>query len=54
MNLELEELRIDLMLEAKTIRQRQHRMNPKYSLMMKEDIERLLDAGYIYLVLKSE
>lgn len=53
-NPELEELRIDLMVGAKKIRQRQHRMNHKYSLMVKEEIDRLLDAGYIYPVLNSE
>lgn len=53
-NPELGELRIDLMVVTKAIRQRQHRMNPKYSLMVKEEIDRLLDAGYIYPVLNSE
>jgi hypothetical protein len=43
-----------LTLGAKAIRQRQHWMNPKYSLMVKEEIERLLDAGYIYPILNSE
>jgi hypothetical protein len=51
---ELGELTIDLMLGAKAIRQRQHRMNPKYSLMVKEEIDKLLDAGFIYPVLNSE
>ncbi|CAM6090629.1 unnamed protein product [Calypogeia fissa] len=44
---------IDLMLGARSIRQRQHRMNPVYSLMVKE-LDRLLSAGIIYLVLNSE
>src|SRR5450759_588711 len=37
-----------------TVRQRQYRMNPKYSLMVKEEIDRLLAAGFIYPVLNSE
>jgi hypothetical protein len=45
---------IDLMLGARSIRQRQHRMNPVYSLMVKEEIDRLLSAGIIYPVLNSE
>ncbi|CAM6113035.1 unnamed protein product [Calypogeia fissa] len=45
---------IDLMLGARSIRQRQHRMNPKYSLMVKEEIDRLLEAGIIYPMLNSE
>ena len=53
-NPELGELSIDLMLGAKAIRQRQHRRNPKYSMMVKEEIERLLDASYIYPMLNSE
>lgn len=53
-NPELGELRIDLMVGAKAIRQSQHTMNPKYSLMVKDEIDRLLDAGYIYPVLNSE
>ncbi|CAM6093881.1 unnamed protein product [Calypogeia fissa] len=45
---------IDLMLGARSIRQRQHRMNPVYSLMVKEELDRLLSAGIIYRVLNSE
>ena len=29
------------------VRQRQYRLNPKYSLMVKEEIDRLLEAGFI-------
>ena len=53
-NPELGEHRIDLMLGATPMRQRQYRMNPKYSLMVKEEIDRLLEAGFIYPVLHSE
>ncbi|CAM6094694.1 unnamed protein product [Calypogeia fissa] len=45
---------IDLMLGARSIRQRQHRMNPVYLLMVKEELDRLLSAGIIYPVLNSE
>ncbi|CAM6128360.1 unnamed protein product [Calypogeia fissa] len=45
---------IDLMLGARSIRQRQHRMNPRYSLMIKEELDRLLEAGIIYPMLNSE
>jgi hypothetical protein len=39
---------------AKPIRQRQYRMNPKYSLMVKEEIDKLLECGFIYPVPYSE
>jgi transposase InsO family protein len=51
---ELGEHRIDLMLGARPVRQRQYRLNPKYSLMVKEEIDRLLEADFIYPVLTSE
>ena len=34
--------------------QRQYHMNPKYSLMVKEEIDKLLEAGFIYKVPYSE
>ena len=45
---ELEEHRIDLVEGAVPVRQRQHRLNPRYSLMVKEEIDALLEAGFIY------
>ena len=36
------------------VRQRQYRMNPKYSLLVKEEIDKLLEAGFIYKVPYSE
>ena len=36
------------------VRQWQYRLNPKYSLMVKEDIDRLLEAGFIYPVNNSK
>ena len=50
----LGEHRIDLVEGAVPIRQRQYRLNPRYSLMVKEDINRLLEAGFIYPVVNSE
>ena len=45
---------IDLIDGSVLIRQRQYRLNPKYSLMVKEEIDRLLEARFIYLVHNSE
>ena len=48
------EHRIDLKDDAVPIRQRQYRLNPKYSLLVKEEIDKLLEAGFIYPVPHSE
>ncbi|CAM6125094.1 unnamed protein product [Calypogeia fissa] len=48
------EHRIDLKEEAVPIRQRQYRLNPKYSLKVKEELDKLLEAGFIYPVKHSE
>ena len=50
----LGEHRIDLVEGAVPVRQRQYRLNPRYSLMVKEDIDRLLEAKFIYPVVNSE
>ena len=50
----LGEHRIDLVEGAVPVRQKQYRLNPRYSLMVKEDIDRLLEAGFIYPVVNSE
>ena len=50
----LGEHRIDLVEGAIPVRQRQYRLNPRYSLMVKEDIDRLLEAEFIYPVVNSE
>ena len=52
--LTLGEHQIDLVNEAAPIRQCQYRLNPRYSLMVKEEIDRLLEAGFIYSVNNSE
>ena len=36
------------------VRQRQYRLNPTYLLMVKEDIDWLLEAGFIYPIVNSE
>ena len=51
---DLGEHHIDLIKGAIPVRQWQYRLNPKYSLMVKEEIDRLLEAGFIYLVNNSE
>jgi len=50
----LGEHQIDLTEGSLPVRQRQYRLNPKYSLMVKEEIDRLLEAGFIYPVNNSE
>jgi len=40
--------------DAKPMRQRQYRMNPKYSLMVKEEIDKLIACGFIFEVPYSE
>jgi hypothetical protein len=45
---------IDLQEGAVSVRQRQYRLNPRYSLMVKEEIDQLLEAGFIYPVNNSE
>jgi hypothetical protein len=36
------------------VRQRQYRMNPKYYLLVKEEIDKILEAKFIYKVPYSE
>ena len=50
----LGEHHIILEADAVPIRQRQHHLNPKYSLLVKEKIDKLLKAGFIYPVSYSE
>jgi len=45
---------IDIEDGAKPIRQRPHRLNPKYSLLVKEEIEKLINIGFIYPAPNSE
>ncbi|CAM6110539.1 unnamed protein product [Calypogeia fissa] len=48
------EHRIDLKEEARPVRQSQYRFNPKYSLKIKDELDQLLAAGFIYPVNNSE
>jgi hypothetical protein len=48
------EHKIDLMEGAIPIRQKQYRLNPKFSMLVKKELNKLLDAGFIYPVLSSE
>ena len=50
----LGEHQIDLVNGAAPIRQRQYRLNPRYSLMVKEEIDWILEAGFTYPVSNSE
>ena len=51
---EIAEHKIVLQDGTQPIRQRQHRLNPKYSLMVKEELDKLLRVGFIYAVPFSE
>ena len=51
---EIAEHRIVLEEDARPIWQRQHRLNQKYSLMVKEELDKLLRVGFIYVVSYSE
>jgi hypothetical protein len=44
---------IDLLEGSIPIRQRQYRLNPKYSVMVKEEIDKLTEAGFIFPVLSQ-
>jgi hypothetical protein len=48
------EHKIDLMEEAIPVRQKQYRLNPKFSILVKKELDKLLEAGFIYPVLSSE
>ena len=51
---DLREYRIDLIEGAVPVSQQQYMLNPKYSLIVKEEIDRLLEAGFIYPVNNSK
>jgi hypothetical protein len=48
------EHRIDLKEGSAPISQRQYCLNPKYFLKVKEELEKLLEAGFIYPLKHSE
>jgi hypothetical protein len=45
---EICEHKIQLMADAQLIKHKQYRMNPNYALKMKENLDKLLDVGFIY------
>ena len=48
------EHKIELQPEAKPVRQMRYRMNPNYAAKVKEEIDKYLEAGFIYPVDKTE
>jgi hypothetical protein len=44
------EHKIELMTDAKPIKQRQYRMNQNYALNVREDLDKLVDARVIYVI----
>jgi hypothetical protein len=51
---ELGEMRIPLKPDAKPVKQRPYRLNPVYKKKVKEEIDRMLEAGIIEPVTESE
>jgi hypothetical protein len=47
---EICEHKIQLMANAQPIKQKQYKMNPTYALKVKENLYKLLDVGFIYLI----
>ncbi len=45
---EICEHRIELMANVWPIKQRKYKMNPNYALKVREDLDKLLDASFIY------
>ena len=48
------EHKIELQAEAKPVRQMRYRMNPNYAAKVKEEIDKYLEAEFIYPVDKTE
>jgi hypothetical protein len=46
----MEQHKIELLPNAKSIKTKQRRWNPKYTTMVKEEFDKLLKAGFIKLV----
>ena len=40
--------------DAKPVQQRPYDMNPKYEMIVKEEIDKLLDVGFIYEIKHTE
>jgi hypothetical protein len=48
------EIRIPLKLDARPVKQRPYKLNPKYKEKLKIELDRMLEAGIIELVEESE
>ncbi len=44
------EHKIELMVNVQPIKQKQYKMNPNYALRVKENLDKFLDAGFIYIL----
>jgi hypothetical protein len=44
------EHKIELMVNAQPIKQKQYKMNPNYALKVTKNLDKLLDVGFIYLI----
>jgi len=51
---EIVEHRIDMIEGSVPVRQRQYRLNPQYSTLVKKELDKLLEADFIYPILSSE
>ncbi len=45
---EICEKKIELVIDAQPINQKQYKMNSNYALKIKDDLDKLLDIGFIY------
>ena len=54
MSRDLGEMKIPLKLDAKPVRQRPYRLNPRYKERVKDKLDQILDARIIDLVEESE
>src|SRR5450759_607452 len=46
--------RIDMLEGSVLVRQKQYRLNPKFSTLVKKELDKLIEAGFIYPILSSE
>jgi len=50
----LGEMKIQFILDAKPVKKRPCRLNPKYKEKVHKELDRMLDAGILFLVEESE
>jgi len=48
------EHRIDMLEGSVPVRQKQYRLNPRFSTLVKKELDKLIEAGFIYPILSSE